>query len=146
MGKKPKKQKREPPVHIPLPFEQAVEALLQVKPKGHAAEEHLRRNYLKEEEFIDEYGNAAYKAAEFLAGEWRPDPDCNDNTRKQREYFLNSGESSDLAFESAAVYHDKQNLFSSAQIVLRSPKRTVTVRVRVVGRDLVAEKVGDRTV
>jgi hypothetical protein len=48
-----------------------------------------------------------------------------------------------LVFDGAAVYDDPHG-FSSAQIVLRSAKRIVTIRVSMVGKELVAEKIVDR--
>lgn len=106
-------------------------------------EEHLKRHYLKEEEFLDEFYNAASVAAKLLDGEWQPNYACNDAVRKNGEYFLSTGELQQLAFDSASVCHDA-NGFSSVQILLRSSKRVVNVRVRKVNGDLVAEKIVDK--
>jgi hypothetical protein len=60
-----------------------------------------------------------------------------------RSYFKSSGELKRLIFEAADVCHDVGGV-SSVQIVLRSSTRTVTVRVKKVGTDFVAEKIVDR--
>lgn len=106
-------------------------------------DEHLKRHYTKEEEFLDEFGNVAAVAAHFLGGAWTPDPDCDDGARQNHRYFLASGELDQLVFDGGAVYHDAGG-FSSAQIVLRSAKRVVTVRVRREDGELVASIVVDR--
>lgn len=106
-------------------------------------EEHFHRLYSKEEEFLDKYGSCASVAAGSLKGEWKPDHSCNDHVRATQSYLKSSGELSYLVFETAAVFRNFQG-FSSVQIVLRSSTRTVTVRVRKDGSDLVAEKIVDR--
>ena len=104
---------------------------------------HLKRYYNKEEEFLEEFYNVASVAASFLNGEWSPKNDCNDDIRQQQKYFLSTGELSQLVFDSAAVHHDAGGFFS-VQIVLRSYNRVVTVQVKKVGEDLVAEKLVDK--
>lgn len=106
-------------------------------------DEHLKRHYLKEEEFLDEFYDVASVAAKFLDGEWQPNCACNDAARKNGEYFLATGELQQLVFASASVHHDA-NGFSSVQILLKSSKREVNVRVKKVGGDFVVEKIADR--
>jgi len=106
-------------------------------------EEYLKRYYVKEEEFVDEFFGVASVAAKALNYEWRPDDQCNDATRKSRDYFLSTGELEQLTFMSAAVYHTAGR-FSSAQIILESSKRVVNVRVKKVDGELVAEKIVDK--
>jgi hypothetical protein len=84
--------------------------------------ERLRRYYTKEEEFLDEFSQVASVAAHLLEDAWRPQYNCNDATRQQRQYFISSGELSSLVFDGAAVYQTERG-FSSAQIVLRTAKR-----------------------
>ena len=105
--------------------------------------EHMKRHHLKEEEFLDEFYNAAAVASKILESAWSPNPDCDDASRKNRDYFLESGELHQLAFKSATVFHDG-NTFSSVQIGLESCDRIVTVRVRLVDGELVGEKVVDK--
>jgi hypothetical protein len=106
-------------------------------------EEYFDRNYLKEEEFLDGFGGCASAAAALLNGEWRPNYRCDDQTRRNQNYFKSSGELSRLVFESAASFHNVDG-FSSVQIVLCSSTRKVTVRVRRTDSDLIAEKIVDR--
>jgi hypothetical protein len=106
-------------------------------------DEHWERNYSKEEEFLDDFPNGAGAAARLLDGTWSPNYHCDDKVRGNRQYFLSTGELNQLVFDSADVYHD-QHGFSSVQILLRSAKRIVNVRVRKVGHDLVAEKLVDK--
>jgi hypothetical protein len=105
--------------------------------------EHFERLYTKEEEFLEEFGASAAAAAKIVGGDWQPNYHCDDRVRRNQSYFRSTGELTRLIFELADVYHDS-NGFSSVQIVLRSSKRTVTVRVKKVGADLVAEKIVDR--
>ena len=106
-------------------------------------DEEYVRNYTREEEFLNEYGDVAGVAARALNGKWQPDYKCDDAARKSRDYFKSSGELAELAFQSAAVYRSG-NRFSSAQILLETSSRVVTIRVKLVGDDLVAEKIVDR--
>lgn len=106
-------------------------------------DEYIKRHYLKEEEFLEEFNDAANVAVKLLDGEWQPNDACNDVVRKNGEYFLSTGELQHLVFDSASVYHDAKG-FSSVQIVLRSSKRVVSVRVEKVDDDLVAEKIVDK--
>lgn len=106
--------------------------------------EYMWRNYLKEEEFLDEYGDVAAVASELLGDDWVPNYDCTDRDRHNRDYFLSTGELIALDFESAAVFRDGE-FFSSVQIVLRSSTRIANVRVsKKENGELVAEKIIDR--
>ena len=108
-------------------------------------EEHLKKTYSKEEEFLDEFGNSASVVVRILNGEWQPNYDANDTVRKNQEYFSSSGELKDLVFDSAHIYHDN-NGFSSAQVTLKSPHCRVTIRVRLINGELVGEKIVDRPI
>src|SRR3569623_737746 len=88
----------------------------------------MLRNYLKEEEFLDEFYIWAAVALQVLDGRWRPNYSCDDNARKQRDYFLKSGELLALAFMSAAVIGDAKSGVH-AQILLESSERVVNVKV-----------------
>jgi len=105
--------------------------------------EYLKRHYLKEEEFLEEFYDVAVVAAKLVDDAWRPNPDCNDSSRRNLDYFLSSGQLNDLFFRSAAVYHDT-NKFSSVQIVLESSQRIVTVKVKSEDGNLVGEKLVDK--
>jgi hypothetical protein len=102
-------------------------------------EERLRKHYLKEEEFLDEFDSIASVAVKILEGEWQPNYAANDNTRKNQDNFKMQC----LVFDSASVYHDK-NGFSSAQIILKSSHRRVNVRIRKINGELVGEKIFDK--
>lgn len=103
----------------------------------------LTRYYVKEEEFLDQFETAATIAAWFLQGAWSPDYHCNDAVRRTRDRLMFSGGLDDLVFSGAAVYHGASG-FSSVQIALRSTTRSVNLRVKKVGQELVAEKLYDR--
>lgn len=105
--------------------------------------EFLSRYYTKEEEFLREFGSLAEVAANHLNDAWRPNYSCDDAARRNRDYFLSSGELSWLVFDGAAVYHDV-NGFSSAQIIIRTVARIVTIRVKRGHHGLVAETIVDR--
>jgi hypothetical protein len=106
--------------------------------------EFMHRYYQKEEEFLDEYGDVASVASKLLGDEWSPNYDCDDRDRHNRDYFMSSGEQKSLVFQSGAVFHTGK-FFSSAQVVLQSSTRVVTVRVSEGdGGELTAEKIVDR--
>jgi len=107
--------------------------------------ESLQRYYQKEEEFLDEFSDVGCVVASFLGDAWQPNFACNDEVRRNRDYFLSTRELQTLTFDGAAVYHDEGG-FSSVQVTLRSSDRVVTVRVRKTDGDLVAEKVVDSEV
>ena len=106
--------------------------------------EHFTRNYLKEEEFLDEFYDLAGKAAALLKGEWSPNESCDDATRTSQRHFLSTNALPNLIFDSAALYSDGKVL-SSVKIVLKSSGRVVVVAVKRSGDDFVAEKALDRT-
>src|SRR5262245_25254019 len=105
----------------------------------------LMRYYVKEEEFLDQYEVAATVAAWFLKGAWSPDYGCDDAVRRRREKLLSAGALDTLVFSGAALYHGAAG-FSSVQIALRSSSRSVNVRVKKIGQELVAEKMADKAV
>ena len=95
--------------------------------------EYMKRHHSKEEEFLDEFYDAAVVASKLLESAWSPDPHCDDARRKLHQ----------LTFSSGTVYHEG-NRFSSVQIVLESCDRIVTVRVRLIDGELVGEKIVDK--
>jgi hypothetical protein len=108
-------------------------------------DESFRRAYYEEESFVDEFHMVAWEATKALApGEWNPDSGCNDNSRKQRDYFMKTGELGQLCFMTAEIF-DTADGFSSAKIFLESADRAVAICVRRLDGTLVAEKIGDRT-
>lgn len=106
--------------------------------------EHMKRYYAKEEQFLDEFEPCVNAAVAILGDDWQPDWHCDDRVRQNRKYFMETGELPGLVFDGAAVYHDENDRFSSVQITLKSPKRCVTVRVRKIGNELLAERLSDR--
>jgi len=106
--------------------------------------EQLKQYYAKEEEFLDQFENAAIVAALSIQGEWTPNYRCDDAVRRQRDAQLTAGTLRELVFTGAALYHVDAR-FSSIQIALRSAKRMLNIRVRHdAGHELVAEKIVDR--
>jgi hypothetical protein len=103
----------------------------------------LKLSYLKEEEFLDEFYNAAGVAARLLGDEWSPNYNCNDAVRSNQKYLKEAGDLASLVFESASVFHNSKG-FHSVQIILGSAKRVVNIAVRQVGDKLLAEKLVDR--
>lgn len=105
--------------------------------------ESMKKYYLKEEEFLDEFAGVAEEAAKILNNEWKPNYYCNDGVRKNIEYFISTNQLSSLTYDGAAVYHE-QGRFSSVQIVLKSSTRIVTVRVKMENGKLIAKKIVDK--
>mgnify|MGYP003339248504 CR=1 FL=1 len=86
------------------------------------------RNYLKEEDFVEEFYDWAAIAAEAVSNQWRPNENCNDASRKQTSYFMKSGEMTWLTFSSASVHRPPMG-DAYAQIILESSNRIVNVWV-----------------
>jgi len=63
-----------------------------------------------------------------LNGEWKPNYSCDDNVRRQRDYFLKRSELTWLVFILANVSYDETNEMN-VQIVLESSTRIVNVKV-----------------
>ena len=91
--------------------------------------ESMKLHYMKEEEFLDDFPGVGPAVSKAVAGEYKPDYNCNDQRRANVKYFLQSDELTSLTFECAFIYHEA-GCFSSAQVVLKSSKRVVTVRVK----------------
>ena len=124
---------------------ESIESAFGSPPRWPRREEELWRYYDKEEEFLDEFSDVPWVASKLLGDDWHPDPSCNDAVRQQRQYFIEQDELNYLVFHGAAIHHDRSNRrFSSAQIVLKSSTRNVTIRVHGVGRGLVAEMQNDQ--
>jgi hypothetical protein len=104
----------------------------------------MKHYFLKEEEFLDEFYDVAGAVASVLGDDWHPNPDCNDAIRRNGQYSLSIGALTRLTFRSAAVFHGMGRGFSHVQITLESSTRRVTLLVKLVGRRLVARKLGDR--
>src|SRR5690242_14030026 len=101
--------------------------------------EYMKRHYLREEEFLDEFYNVATVASKILNGDWQPNSHCNDNIRQSQKYALSNGYMKKFVFNSASVYHDENRFFSSAQVLLKSSDRFVNIRVKKDGKKLVGE-------
>ena len=105
--------------------------------------ESIEQTFTKEEEFLAGYFDAAMAAAELLEGDWRPNPACNEQTRKSRAEALAKGELARLAFERANVAGEA-NGFSTVEILLRSSRRTIKIQVMKADDTVTAEIVEDR--
>lgn len=91
--------------------------------------ETMVRHYIKEEEFLDHFPGAGPAVSKAVNGDYKPHYDCSDKARANTNYFLESGQLMSLSFDCAFIYHEA-GCFSSAQVVLKSSKRVVTVRIR----------------
>lgn len=101
------------------------------------------RNYLKEEEFVGEFYNWAAAASKTVNYEWHPNENCNNAVRKQINYFIKSGEATQLNFSSASV-HRPPNEPVYAQVTLESSSRIVTIWVSSPGREPITKILVDR--
>jgi hypothetical protein len=106
-------------------------------------EEYFTKSFVKEEEFLGEFGETARIASDVLNGEWTPNYYSSDYARENLKYFFSTGDVDQLVFDSAAIYRSN-NVFSSVQILLKSSHRTVNVRVKQMDNELVGEKIVDR--
>ena len=106
-------------------------------------DEYYVKTFIKEEEFLDEFGEISRIAADILNGEWTPNYYSSDYARENLKYFFSTGDVDQLVFHSASIYRSN-NVFSSVQILLKSSHRTVNVRIKQVNNELVGEKIVDR--
>jgi hypothetical protein len=111
--------------------------------EGRIMEEYFAKSFVKEEEFLGEFGETARIASDVLNGEWTPNYYSSDYARENLKYFFSTGDVDQLVFDSAAIYRSN-NVFSSVQILLKSSHRTVNVRVKQMDNELVGEKIVDR--
>lgn len=100
------------------------------------------RIYSKEEEFLDEFYDWASVAVLALKGAWCPNYSCDDKVRKRREYFLLSGELSELVFMSAS---SRRNGLNGLEIEINLQSSTRVVNMKVSQREglVVAENISD---
>lgn len=101
--------------------------------------ERVVATFNKEEEFLEDYMDVALAAAKIMNGEWVPNAFANDKARGNREYFINTGEEVPLGFDYASVHHNEDG-FSYVQLLLKSSKRTVGIRIKKIDGELIAEK------
>ena len=85
----------------------------------------------------------AQQAVKVLEDEWEPNPFCSDRVRRNQENALRTGDLDFLVFDGATVRREKNGLLS-VQIMLKSSKRLVAVRVTKNNGDLKAEILVDK--
>jgi hypothetical protein len=105
--------------------------------------EHLHDYFTEEEQFLEAYPCCARAAAVLMRHDWELNPKCNAVSRQRRDSLLQAGQLLNLSFDAAAVYHGEDG-FSSVRIVLRSSRRTVTVRITEKDGSLLAEKIAEK--
>jgi hypothetical protein len=106
--------------------------------------EQFKYSIRKEEEFLEQFPNAVSIANKLLKDEWKPNYLANDKSRNIIKYFLTTGEVENLVFDSASIYHNERG-FSSLQLLLRSSKRRVTIRVEKKNGKWNGEKIFDKS-
>jgi hypothetical protein len=106
-------------------------------------DEHVHRQYLKEEEFLEDYWQAAETVIERLGLDWQPDFRCNDEVRQRQDMLLAKGKLVQLTFDSGVVFHGRHG-FSSVRLYLRSSTRFLVVRIRWVTEGFEIEVLRDR--
>jgi hypothetical protein len=117
--------------------------LFEKLPEERIMEEYFVKLFVKEEEFLDEFGEIARIASDVINGEWNPNYYSSDYARENLKYFFSTGDVDQLVFDSASIYRSN-NVFLSVQILLKSSHRTVNVQVKQMSNKLVGEKIVDR--
>ncbi len=82
-------------------------------------DEYVRRMYLKEEEFLEEYLGTVEAAVDLLHLDWQPNYSCNDYVRNDTARRLRAGTLDALTFEDAVIFYGRSG-FSSIHVYLRS--------------------------
>jgi WD40 repeat protein len=75
-------------------------------------DEHVHRQYLKEEEFLEVYYETVDVVRPLLGHEWRPNFQCDDQVRDRRVRLLAAGQLAELTFDSAVLFHNRDGLSS----------------------------------
>jgi hypothetical protein len=102
-------------------------------------------SYKTEEKFLDEFPSLVSAAVQALNNDWVPNYSASDTSRRNYEYSKSTKQLDDLVFESAWVRNDANGVIS-AQIVLESSHRSVTVQVEKVDDRFLGAVIRDVTV
>jgi hypothetical protein len=94
-------------------------------------DEHVHRQYLKEEEFLEMYYGLVDAVLPQIDEVWQPNYGCNDQARQHRDLLLATDRLAQLTFDSAVIFHGRQGL-SSIRLYLRSSARLLIVRIKWV--------------
>lgn len=105
-------------------------------------DEHVYRQYLKEEEFLETYYETVDAVLPLLGHEWRPNFQCNDQVRVRRARLLATGRLADLTFDSGVLFHGREGL-SSIRLYLRSSARFLVARIHWVEAETRVEMLAD---
>jgi hypothetical protein len=105
-------------------------------------DEYVRRMYLKEEEFLEEYLGTVEATVDLLHLDWQPNFSCNDSARDEFARGLRRGLVEKLTFQDAVIFHGRDG-FSSIRVYLRSSTRFTVIRIYFVGGQVAAETVCD---
>jgi hypothetical protein len=105
-------------------------------------DEHVHRQYLKEEEFLEVYYETVDVVRPLLGHEWRPNFQCDDQVRERRVRLLAAGQLAELTFDSAVLFHNRDGL-SSIRLYLRSSARFLVARIHWVEGETRVEMLAD---
>src|SRR5262249_55353335 len=94
--------------------------------------EYVRRQYLKEEDFLEEYLGTVDAVLPQLPHAWQPNFQCDDRARFQRGRLRGTGQLASLPFDSAVLFYGRDGL-SSIGLYLRSSERFVVARIHFGG-------------
>jgi hypothetical protein len=107
-------------------------------------DEHVHRQYLKEEEFLEAYYGTVDAVLPQLPHHWQPNYQCNDAVRDRRARPLAAGQLAELTFDSGVLFHNREGL-SSIRLYLRSSARFLVARIHWVGAETRVEILADLT-
>jgi hypothetical protein len=105
-------------------------------------DEYVKRMYLKEEEFLEEFLGTVEALLLSLGGAWQPNYSCNDQVREETRRRLAKGALEAVTFQDAVIFYSKEG-FSSIRLYLRSSQRYVVIRIRCVGGSVAVERLAD---
>jgi hypothetical protein len=97
-------------------------------------DEHVHRQFLKEEEFLEVHYETVDAVLPWLGHDWRPNFQCNDQVRLPRARLLVAGQLAELTFDSAVLFHGREGL-SSIRLYLRSSARFAVARIDWAGTE-----------
>ena len=103
-------------------------------------DEYVRRQYLREEDFLETHFGLADLVAPRLG--WQPKYQCNDISRRRRDFHLAKNRLTELTFDAAVLFHGREGL-SSIRLYLRSSARFLVARISWVVAETVVEVLAD---
>src|SRR5476651_2513054 len=105
-------------------------------------DEYVHRQYLKEEDFLETHYETVDGLLPAIGHACKPNYQCNEQVRQRRSRLFATGQATDLMFDSAVLFHNRDGL-SSIRIYLHSSETLLVVRIHWEEGETLVEIVAD---